>query len=203
MDRLNITHQAKRKGFNLIEAAIVLGVVGLVIGGIWVAASAVMENIKVNKTVEGVFTIARNAQNLISRADSAAMGAIDMVPMFINAKIVPEDWVFGDAVKNPLGEKLYFTNKPIGGYLIIGTKNASIPKGVCVKMLTKISSAGAMAGSRGSGSYARTSLGFAYTSDGVTGEYTSNFPISPQAADSMCFDVNSNIAFGFGYTRIN
>lgn len=32
-----------KKGFNLIEAAIVLGVVGLVIGGIWIAASAVQQ----------------------------------------------------------------------------------------------------------------------------------------------------------------
>jgi len=30
-------------GFNLIEAAIVLGIVGLVLGGIWIAASSVME----------------------------------------------------------------------------------------------------------------------------------------------------------------
>lgn len=32
---------AQRRGFNLIEAAVVLGVIGLVIGGIWVAAAAV------------------------------------------------------------------------------------------------------------------------------------------------------------------
>jgi len=32
------------EGFNLVEAAIVLGVVGLVIGGIWVAASGVQRN---------------------------------------------------------------------------------------------------------------------------------------------------------------
>lgn len=35
-----------RHGFNLIEAAVVLGVVGLVIGGIWTAASAVSVNIQ-------------------------------------------------------------------------------------------------------------------------------------------------------------
>lgn len=33
--------QTSRRGFNLVEATIVLGVVGLIIGGIWVAASAV------------------------------------------------------------------------------------------------------------------------------------------------------------------
>lgn len=55
----------KKKGFNLIEAAIVLGVVGLVIGGIWVAASVVNENLKINKTVEGIVLGSQNALNLI------------------------------------------------------------------------------------------------------------------------------------------
>lgn len=39
---------ARRRGFNLIEAAIVLGVIGLVIGGIWVAAAKVQQNMRVN-----------------------------------------------------------------------------------------------------------------------------------------------------------
>ena len=36
-------HSKKRRGFNLIEAAIVLGVVGLVVAGIWVAANIISE----------------------------------------------------------------------------------------------------------------------------------------------------------------
>lgn len=39
----------RRHGFSLIEAAIVLGIVGLVIGGIWVAATSVREK---NKAAE-------------------------------------------------------------------------------------------------------------------------------------------------------
>jgi hypothetical protein len=35
-----------QSGFNLIEAAIVLGAIGLVIGGIWIAASAVNRNLR-------------------------------------------------------------------------------------------------------------------------------------------------------------
>jgi hypothetical protein len=33
------------KGFNLIEAAITLAVVGLIIGGVWVASASVNENL--------------------------------------------------------------------------------------------------------------------------------------------------------------
>lgn len=44
--------QNARKGFSLIEAAIVLAVIGLVIGGIWVAAAKVKKDYNVNKDVE-------------------------------------------------------------------------------------------------------------------------------------------------------
>lgn len=40
--------RAAQKGFNLIEAAIVLGIVGLVVGGIWVAATSVYANLRSN-----------------------------------------------------------------------------------------------------------------------------------------------------------
>lgn len=49
----------RKRGFNLIEAAIVLGVVGLVIGGIWYAASSVMEKQKQNAVLD-MMTLAVN-----------------------------------------------------------------------------------------------------------------------------------------------
>ena len=50
-------HPKSRKGFNLIEAAIVLGVVGLIIGGIWVAAASVMQKHRAQQTLDGFFFI--------------------------------------------------------------------------------------------------------------------------------------------------
>ena len=44
-----------RKAFSLIEAAIVLGVVGLVIGGIWWVASAVREAQKIQRLSEDIY----------------------------------------------------------------------------------------------------------------------------------------------------
>lgn len=44
-----------RKAFSLIEAAIVLGVVGLVIGGIWWAASAVRDAQKIQRLSEDIY----------------------------------------------------------------------------------------------------------------------------------------------------
>lgn len=54
----------RKEGFSLIESAIVLAVVGLVIGGIWVAAASVIETRKVNQTVSGLFVIMNRVSNL-------------------------------------------------------------------------------------------------------------------------------------------
>ena len=55
-----------KKGFSLIESAIVLGIVGLVIGGIWVATATIRENMLINKTVQGTGIIANNIRGLYS-----------------------------------------------------------------------------------------------------------------------------------------
>lgn len=50
---INVAKRSRR-GFNLIEAAIVLGVVGLVIGGIWIAASSVRQRMAINDIEVGI-----------------------------------------------------------------------------------------------------------------------------------------------------
>lgn len=47
---MTLLSSKKYRGFNLIEAAIVLGVAGLVVAGIWVAAAAISERREINNT---------------------------------------------------------------------------------------------------------------------------------------------------------
>lgn len=54
------SRQKQKAGFSLIEAAVVLGVVGLVIGGIWVAAAAVAENQRQSTVLQQTTTIIHN-----------------------------------------------------------------------------------------------------------------------------------------------
>ena len=62
--RIPHLNNSYKKGFNLVEAAIVLGVVGLVIGGIWAAASTVSENQKVAEAKAGIGSACENFKNL-------------------------------------------------------------------------------------------------------------------------------------------
>ena len=84
-------------GFNLIEAAIVLGVIGLIIGGIWVAAAAINENLKVNRTITGVMTIINNvnrafpARDYLTGSDVGVLEDITPHTLGIRMGIPPTD----------------------------------------------------------------------------------------------------------------
>ena len=68
-----LNNRHKKKGISLVEAAIVLGVVGLVIGGIWGAASTAYENYKINQTINATQQMVDRARNLFKNQDPASI----------------------------------------------------------------------------------------------------------------------------------
>ena len=102
-----------QRGFNLIEAAIVLGVVGLVIGGIWVAASAVMAKQRQSETTRGVLQAIEAVRK--SWPAGASPGAAGSTPGLgnynayaISAGIFPSNWVSGSTIHDPWGKPIMF-----------------------------------------------------------------------------------------------
>ena len=95
-----------KRGFNLIESAIVLGVVGLVLGGSWVAISTVRENIRVNSTYENAaFVISRLRETFFNYQRTASNVQISNTSL-INMGIIPREWISGgNTIKPP-----YFTS---------------------------------------------------------------------------------------------
>lgn len=79
--------QTGRKGFNLIEAAIVLGIVGLVVGGIWVSAASVYQNMKVKRSVEQVLEIAQKVRTMHATSPTITATQADL----ITAGVFPTD----------------------------------------------------------------------------------------------------------------
>lgn len=212
MDRLNITHQATRKGFNLIEAAIVLGVVGLIVGGIWSAASRFHERWKVNKFITDLSTIIRNTQDLISYQNSTAIGDnIWITKLLIDSKKFPNDWtIFGTTndpkIKSPISNKPFlvknYTN-PTPFFAI--HFNASYSN--CVEIITRITALAANSGSRGNrvSGIVRPNL----DGVGIAGVWnSSNFPISPNTAENGCSRADTELPANYIYisfspTRVN
>lgn len=122
----------QKKGFNLIEAAIVLGVVGLVVGGIWVGAAAVSENWKVSQTVKATLSIIEGVRNLNKSftpnqlAGAAAVGTtVDILEPMYNAGVIPKD-VFTkcDFTSNHFCDGLWGNN--VSGFRIFVIKRANV-----------------------------------------------------------------------------
>lgn len=63
----------QRQGFSLIEAAIVLALVGVVIGGIWAAASTVSESHRISDTLEGIASLLGNLRQNYEGQDLAQL----------------------------------------------------------------------------------------------------------------------------------
>lgn len=80
-----------KRAFSLIETAIVLGVVGLVIGGIWIASASVMHNLAVAKTSEGLLYFKSRGADLITK--NMFTVSDNSITSFANAAgLIPGDW---------------------------------------------------------------------------------------------------------------
>jgi hypothetical protein len=100
---------ARRRGFNLIEAAIVLGVIGLVIGGIWVAASDVSSKMRVNETAQGILKIVSAARPLLpfSSYPSTLGATINVTSTMSAARAIPASFQhLGGVARTPMGTNI-------------------------------------------------------------------------------------------------
>ncbi len=185
------------RGFSLIEAAIVLAVVGAVIGTIWWAAAAVSENWKVNKTVEDLLLTVRNIQGFISFRDAEAIDGGNIVVItstLRDADVFPKDWVSGNTVTDPFGKSVAVRSYYSSMFMI----SFNAPRQICSNLLVKISSLGVVH-SGGWGALGLKAIQVNYPDWGTT-----TFPVSAQQAETACTDVTNNrIYFYFPYTRQN
>ena len=128
-------HNHKR-GFNLIEAAIMLAVVGGVIGGIWVAAAAINKSIKWRQTEEGWLYYFNYITNHLSYQTGAQMGVKDIESYLKNAAGFPDGWSccgpYG-SIKDPNGYNLFVQAKNNSFLMWYGQ---SVDKNTCIRWMT-------------------------------------------------------------------
>lgn len=100
----------KKRGFNLIEAAVVLLVVGLVIGGIWYAAASVQQSQRINNTAAGIIQIAQGARRLFSHNDYPIVAStnVDVSATAAAGGLLPSDFKFlSGFITSPMGAKIW------------------------------------------------------------------------------------------------
>jgi hypothetical protein len=180
--------QERRRGYGLIEAAIVLALVGAVIGGIWWAAAKVRENYNVNKTIEGILSIANNIQNSISIQNAMSIPHNTNLNSFaINSGAIPEGWINGTGFNTPLGYSLSLQMKSYGGQKVF-YMHTSFDRKACLELTQKVVVLG---------NQDKKNLLAIRLPDGVV----HTFPISMDVLESKC--ASGSYAFVFGFTRVN
>jgi hypothetical protein len=120
-----------KKAFSLIEAAIVLGIVGLVIGGIWIAAETVSTNNKVNISSTYSHKIVHDLLRLY-KGQEFPTSFTDLTPTLISANIIPPDMIANGAAVNVWGGA-YEIIIPSAGLLRVTFY--SVPQSACVKFV--------------------------------------------------------------------
>jgi prepilin-type N-terminal cleavage/methylation domain-containing protein len=184
----------RRKGFTLTEIAIVLGIIGLILGAIWVAASAVFGNQRLAKANTEILQIVQGARTLY--ATSSVTGEANgtaLTASLVNANVFPSDLVSGTTGLTPWGG----TTR-----LNVYSQTASVTGDAILIELTNLSTAacvGLLTGLTGSGRDAGLWKAYANSATQATGTHTttSTFPISLTTANTSCTASSAFVGFLF------
>jgi len=102
-----------RQGFSLIESAIVLGIVGLVLGGIWSAAAYVGTRQKISSMAQNVVFIGQNIRQLYNGQSMMGVTIDDLIQM----SVIPADMVQGTMAVTPWGRSISIYEAGNGGVI--------------------------------------------------------------------------------------
>jgi len=187
-----LCYNKEKRGFTLTEIAIVLGIIGLILGAIWVGAGAVYQNLRVSKAQTELLQITQGIRTLYAsqiKFDTAP--SILETPGLIAANVFPSDAVYNSMVNSPWGGNsainVYSQSfNSVGDSYSVEFDN--IPVSACIALAT---------GLTGSGRDQQL-VGVAYQNNSGVGN--NFFPINVVAATQGCTRAGgstASISFAF------
>jgi len=129
-----------RRAFTLTELSIVLGVIGLILGSIWVAAGQAYDAQKATKAANQIQQIFTGYRSLYGKRRVDAPNLSDITSIGINAGYFPSDMISGATVNNPWGgtvtvyadatnngASIFYFNLPTTACIALATAEANAP----------------------------------------------------------------------------
>ena len=135
-----------RKGFTLTELAIVLGVVGLILGSIWVAAKSVFDANKSKQAIEDISAIAANLRATYMAASSFGATTGDQTTTLMNlGGIFPSNLLVGNpatAVKNQWNGSVKVIFNPSGNARVFRISYLNTNEDACFRIASQLANLG-------------------------------------------------------------
>ncbi len=140
------TNQKLRKGFTLTEIAIVLGVIGLIIGAIWGAAKMVFDANKANQAAQDITTIATNIRStFVATNQFSAAGLTDATSSMVTAGVIPSNLLTSDPA-NPKnawnGSVKVYLNPQSNNNRVFRVSYYNTPADACVRIASQVANLG-------------------------------------------------------------
>lgn len=185
----------RKKGFSILELAIVLGIVGVVIGGIWATASNARRNVQASRLEQQTQVLVDNIRTYYaSRALPAAqIVAATFTATLRTAGIFPEEMCPANCVNGTI-TTVY---NGYGGTVTAAIPNLTAPINVVDLTYTGVDETGCI--QLGSKLSARSGE-FGLTSYTVDSALTT-FPIPLSSLDSECDAANNTVVLRFTLRR--
>jgi prepilin-type N-terminal cleavage/methylation domain-containing protein len=134
-----VPHRLKQRqaGFTLTEIAIVLGIVGIILGAVWVAAKSVFDANKANQAAQDIITIASNIHATYLAANSFT-GPITMT-QWIAAGVVPSDLITSaSSASNAWNGAVTITASPSGNNRAFRITYKGTPADACFRIASQL-----------------------------------------------------------------
>lgn len=186
--------ETSNRGFTLTEAAIVLGIVGLILGAIWVAASSVYGNLRVNKGNTAVMQLLQGVRSLYAEQASIPSGIQNT--SLIQAGVIPADMIQNPstgALRDPWSGAAFVGGTGDGAGIVIQMNN--IPQSDCVKLVSTVGG-----NSRDAGLYQATgrASSTSYVAVAALPATPLTAAIQPTVTSTNCSNTINGVTFVFG-----
>lgn len=132
----------QQRGFSLIEMAIVLGVVGLVMGGVWVVVVHVQEAARLKQMAEQLIVINKNVRSYYQTQACIANGDQTGALLGLGQTIFPREMVSGGAVNHAWNGAVQVSGTNGGCDYLFTVTLTGVPPTTCVPLVPQLAAAG-------------------------------------------------------------
>ncbi len=187
-------------GFSLVEAAIVLGIVGLIIAGVWLASAAVFESMRVSRTGQQVQASVQAIRTLYSatrrmgNTDTSSVALVLARARVFMAEMTPDYTSLPDHAWAIDSVDVFPASSPDANSFRLVLLN--IPASACVQLAVRLTSESEgvnLLAIRASNSVTNAPA----TAANISGELTAT-PVSAQAACGADPSGRASLSFTFG-----